>query len=331
MKEHFPTPQERKSDKFERLLGILRKTIMVSMMGFAATQSSASEKPTNIYPSHTETILELPQVNQESRKIILEDIQKMIVHDEFERMFLGTEKNLYQAGSGHDESGYISFDDIQKIIDQGEKSPIVAHTHPLSVYDNVGYDSKDIDAMRKEGHAPAPMPPSIVDIMSSIDTDAYFDPQDVEVREQVYDPTGTWEYTVQTDNPSIQLFSQFQTGFQENLYAALTEKDHDLLQKSNLEDKHPAKIIAILKASPTTSEIGNKLETTATTYLENLPENQQDVLTKLAEMEILGSEIASAKKTGKTDEQIKLLIDTYIQNAREIGVLVSYKNTSVIN
>jgi hypothetical protein len=325
MSEKFPTPFERKKNTFESLLRIVRKTIIVSMMGFAATQSSASEKPTDIYSGHPETKIEALKANSELKKISLEDIQNMITHDEFERMLLGNTDALYEAGNGYEESGHIKFEDIQKVIDQGEKSPIIGHTHPLSVYNNVGYTSEDIEAMRREASLRAPMPPSITDIMGSINTDTHFNPQGVEIREQVYDPTGTWEYSIQTSNSSIQIFNQFQVDFLENINTSLSESDHELLKASNLKDQHPGKIIAVLKSNAETSLLGNKIEATATSYLDNLPEEQGEVLSKLEELEILGSEIASSKKSEKTSEEVRILLNTYMELAQDIGIQISYE------
>ena len=331
MKENLPILESKKEvkkeHKFERLLGILRKSIMVAMMGLATSQFSENRSGTYIGHAH-ETKIERLEKNKEFKQIKIDDIQRMVLQDESERIFLGSGDKLYEVAGGQKESGFVEFKDIQHIIDQGEKSPIVGHTHPISVYDNAGYTAKDIGEMKKENNLPAPMPPSITDIMGSINTAKHFDDQGVEMRERVYDPTGMWEYRVQIANAAIELFDEFQRDLSNTVEANLTDSDRQIMKELELDSIHPVKRVAFLKSNPKTSVIGVKLEQAVDTCLENLPEEKQEVFQRFGEIEVLCVDIAGAKKSGYDYQQIQNLIGDYIQTARAIGVQVSYQSTA---
>ena len=325
MKESFPTIQEKKKNNFERFLNILKKGVVVGMIGLATSQSAESRLGTYIGHYHgKETHIEALSKEKARPVITLENIRRMVIQDESERMFIGTDEALYEVGGGEKESGFIKFEDIQSVIDEGEQSPIVGHTHPISVYDNVGYTRSELDEMKRENILPTPMPPSLTDIMGSVDAAKHFDEQNVEIRERVYDPTGIWEYRVQTDNEAVGLLTEFQRNLSDNIEANLTDSDRQIMRKFGLESIHPSKRIAILKSSPETSAIGNKLEQVADSYIENLPEETKEKLQKFGEIEVLCADIAGVKRSGQNRQQIKNLIDNYVQIAKNIGVQVSY-------
>ncbi|HEY4474464.1 MAG TPA: hypothetical protein VJC06_00885 [Candidatus Paceibacterota bacterium] len=271
-----------------------------------------------------ETPIERIDKEKEKRPVTLEQIKIMIAQDESERMFVGSNSGLFEMGGGEKESGFIKFEDIQHFIDENEKSPVVAHTHPIAVFDNAGYTPEELNKMRTERNFLAPMPPSITDIMGSVSTVEHFKDQDVEIRNKVYDPTGMWEYTLQQDNSAIELFKKFQHDLSERTEASLTDTDKQIMEEHGINKAHPAKRVSILKANPSTRVIGEKLEQTANQFIDELTEDTKEALSKFGKLEYFCLDIAGAKRAGHDQEQTKKLIRNYIETAASIGIQVSY-------
>lgn len=325
MKESSPIIQEKKKNRFERFLKILKKSVVVGMIGLATSQSAESHLGTYIGHFHgKKTHVEILNKEKERPAMTLENIRRMIIQDESERMFVGTDKALYEVEGGEKESGLIKFEDIQNVIDKGEGSPIVGHTHPISVYDNIGYTHLELDEMRSKNESPTPMPPSLTDVMGSVNTTEHFSDQDITIRERVYDPTGIWEYKIQDDNPAIKLFLGFYQNLNKALEANITTADRQIMKKLGLDHIHPAKRVAALKSNEDTRVLGEKIEEVSDEYLENISEGTWETLEKFAELEILAVRLAGAKKAGYDERRIKNIIDDYIQTAKGIGIQVSY-------
>ena len=317
---------ERKESSFDRVLKILKKGIIVSMIGLATSQAAESRLGT--YIGHIkETPIERIDEEKEKRPLTLEQIKIMVVHDESERMFVGSNDGLYEMGGGEKESGFIKFEDIQHFVDENEKSPVVAHTHPIAVFDNAGYTSEELNKMRMKRDSLAPMPPSITDIMGSISTVEHFKDQNIEIRNRVYDPTGMWEYTLQQDNSAIELIKKFQHDLSERIEASLTDIDEKIMKEYKINKAHPAKRIAILKANSVTQAIGEKLEQTANKFIDELAEDTKETLSKFGKLEYLCLDIAGAKRLGYDQEQLQEFIRRYIETAAGIGIQVSYTPT----
>ena len=326
MEQPPQTIREKKESSFERVLRILKKGVVVSMIGLATSQ--AAENRLGTYIGHLkETPIESVDKDREKRVVTTEEIRTMVLRDESERMFVGTNGGLYEVGGGEKESGFTKFEDIQRFIDEGEDTPIVAHTHPISVFDNAGYTTEELNEMRARRDSLVSMPPSITDVMGSVSAAEHFKDQEVEIRNRVYDPAGMWEYTVRQDNSAIGQFKKFQYDLAERIEAALTDTDKETMKKFGVGKVHPAKRIAVLKANQDTLAIGEKLEQTANQFLEELTEDTKETLGKFAELEYLCLNIAGAKRSGHDQEQIRGLIKNYTETAASVGIQVSYTPT----
>ena len=248
----------------------------------------------------------------------------MVTQNESERMFVGTDSGLYEVSGGEKESGFTKFEDIQRFIDEGEDAPVVAHTHPISVFDNAGYTTEVLNEMRARGDSLVSMPPSITDVIGSVSAAEHFKDQEIEIRNRVYDPSGMWEYTLQQDNSAIKLFKKFQHDLNERIETSLTDADKQIMKKFGIDKIHPAKRIAVLKTNPDTLAIGEKLEQTGNQFWEELTEDTMETLGKFGELEYLCLDIAGAQRAGRNREQTSELIKKYMETAASIGIQVSY-------
>lgn len=297
------------------------------MIGLATSQSAESSLGTYIgHYNEKRTAIELSNTEKERPALMAEDIYRMVEQDESERMFVGDDEALYEVGGGEKESGFIKFEDIQNIIDKGEKSPIVGHTHPISVYNNVGYTDAELEQMKGENGLPAPMPSSLTDIMGSVDAMEHFDNQNVTIRDRVYDPTGVWEYKIDGNNLAVKLFLEFRQNFNKTIEASMTSVDEQVMEKSGLDlDRvHPLKRISVLKSNKDTRSLGEKLEKAGDEYFDNLSEETQKILEKFAELEVSCGDLARSKKIGLNQEEIRSLIDKYIEDSLAVGIQVTY-------
>jgi hypothetical protein len=319
MQEGF-SKQENKVNKFQKLFELFKRAAIIGMIGLANSQGVEGQ-----YIGHyREVSIAEPSKDKGERKILSsKDIHGMVLHDHSERMFLGDDHGLYEVDGGEKESGLITFDDIQGLIDRGENSPILGHTHPMSAYDNIGYSAEEINEMRSENAVPAPMPPSMTDIIGTIDTLDYFNGQNIKIRGRVYDPTGMWEYKIDPNNHAVRLFIEFKSKLNANIEDALTEEERKVMEEFGINKIHPAKRIEVLKSDPRTINIGRKLEMAASNYFESLSEESKANLEKFAQLEIIVSGLAEAQKLDKQD-RTQQLIQNYIRAGSDIGVQVVY-------
>lgn len=318
------TIQEKKDSRFDRFLRILKKGVIVSMIGLATSQAAESRLGTYIGHLKETRIERIIDKDKERKPVTAQELRVMVMQDESERIFVGTDNGLYEVGGGEKESGFTKFEDIQRFVDEGEKDPVVAHTHPISVFDNAGYTTKELNEMRARGDSLVSMPPSITDIMGSVSSAEHFKDQDIEIRNRVYDPTGMWEYTLQQDNSAIELFKKFQHDLNERIEASLTDTDKQIMNKLGVNKIHPAKRIAVLKTNQDTLAIGEKLEQTANQFMEELSEDTMETLSKFGELEYLCLNIAGAKKSGHNQKQTRELIKNYTETASSVGIQISY-------
>jgi len=303
----------------------LRKGLFLSMMGFAVS-SNHVEDSYRAYIGHSsdKNIENIDDYPEESG---LEKIKLMVMEDDFERILLGKgSDNKFIVKKGNKDSCFFEFEDIQKIIDEGERNPTIAHTHPISVYDNVGYTEKEIESMRGNGQSPAPMPPSITDIIGGVGSDEYFDTQGVNLRQKVFDPTGTWEYEYKNNNPNIEKFKIFQEEIIKTLEESITEEDRKILEKYEiiLENTHPLKRIIILSSMPETRHIAEKMNKSIEEYQNKISKELIDPLKKVRDIEFYGTEISTIRNPEENQGKIEDLIDQYIKSAAELGFEVRY-------
>lgn len=294
------------------------------MMGLATSQISEDRLRSYIGHHRETAIIEQIEIDKKG-PLTVNDIKNIIIKGETEYIFLGTAGDMYEAGEGYKENGFIELDQIQNIIDSKRGSPILGHTHPLSVYDNVGYSPKDIEKMRlSESELPAPMPPSFTDFIGSTMTENHFHNQGIVIKQRVYDPTGTWEYEIETANPATRLLLDFQKNLSQYIDSNLAESDMKIIKGLGLHKTHPSKLTTALKSNPSTATIGDKIDKLADGYMTGLSESELEILEKLAELEILCTGIAGSKKAGLDKGRVQEMIRDFIQLGQELGIKISY-------
>ncbi|WKZ27255.1 MAG: hypothetical protein QY311_00655 [Candidatus Paceibacterota bacterium] len=327
MKEGMPLPQKEKKD-IRPVLDVLRRAAVMGMLGVATAQGAESaESKAYTGHAHEESSAETTTHSERASADVVTEaqIRTMLRYDMGERMFLGTETKLTRVAEGRGEWGGVSFSTIQELMDRGEGVPVIGHTHPLSVYRNVGYSTEEIETLRARGEAPAPMPPSFTDIIGAIDAAEHFRESDTAIRGRVYDPTGMWEYSVDEEHTAVRTFLRFREGLERAVNDALTAEEHAQMREWGIQDAHPAKRIEQVRKKVNGVPIAAKMQMAMMRFTASLPERTLRVVERFASLETLSVQLASAKRNAADSKQIARAIDTYITSCERLGISISYQ------
>jgi|GEM_PF-4502559 len=129
-----------------------------------------------------------------------DEVRKMIMSDDFERLFLITSdapNRLVQITKGSKFRTELNIHEYNQALPifTGYKEGFYAHTHALSGYEKWGYSPARIQAIR-EGKKPLPhaMPPGIGDLRASIKLDKYNSEGGPCIQQRIYGTDGIYEF-----------------------------------------------------------------------------------------------------------------------------------------
>ena len=153
---------------------------------------------------------------------------------------------------------------------------------------------------------------------------------------KVIDPTGEWEFTLDEKNGFIDRYSEFMSYMENSSEDDFKRKELGLsddeiksLQSKGdeIENTHPENRMLVLQNDPETKKIADKINERFLTKENELFSKQEQ-----AEFdEIFGNEPTSlAVKISKfslieSKEDVKKMIDEYIERAKKLGINVTYK------
>lgn len=321
MSERMPMVEKEKG-ALQRVLEVFRRATVMGMLGVATAQGAEGAQAA--YIGHVKDgVTTEAQAKAEAMPLSVAEIRNMVRYDTAERMMLGTDAGLREVRGSEGEWGEVSFADIQELVDSGERSPIFGHTHPLSVYTNVGYSEARLDELRASGEAPGPMAPSFTDIIGLAAAEEHFDDA-ITLRGRAYDPTGVWEYSVDEDHEAIRELKNFREGLEKRFAKALNDQEREFVRVSGVGGLHPAKRIVALSLMPGGERIAEKFEKTLERYAESLSKTTLTVLAQSTNVEHLSTQLAAARLKNASPEEIQRLVQNYISTAASLGVSVTY-------
>ncbi|MEK7514877.1 MAG: hypothetical protein AAB608_00650 [Patescibacteria group bacterium] len=325
MKEGMPLPQKEKKD-IRSLLDVLRRGAVMGMLGVATAQGAESAPVAYAGHTHEEPSAEATNIERTHEGALTEaQIRTMLRYDVGERVFLGTEKGTARIAEGRGEWIGASATAIRELLDRGEGAPIIGHTHPLSIYRNVGYTAEDLETLRARGETPGPMPPSFTDVLGAINTAEHFSESEVAILSRAYDPTGVWEYSIDEDHVAVRTFLRFRDGLERAVNDALTTDEHAQMREWSIQNVHPAKRIQLVRKKVNGVPIAAKMEMAMMRFTASLPERTLRIVERFASLETLSVQLASAKRNAADSQQIARAIDTYITSCERLGISVSYQ------
>lgn len=255
-------------------------------------------------------------------------------NEKFELVFRNKGKIEFLKSEGKSNFGTIPLDKVAEQLKAGAEKIEIIHTHPLAAYP--GYSEARIAKIKKGEVDARPMPPSNTDFVSLINELNQFKNSNKRIMNKVIDPTGEWEFTLDEKNGFIDRYSEFMSYMENSSEDDFKRKELGLsddeiksLQSKGdeIENTHPENRMLVLQNDPETKKIADKINERFLTKENELFSKQEQ-----AEFdEIFGNEPTSlAVKISKfslieSKEDVKKMIDEYIERAKKLGINVTYK------
>ncbi|MDP2933648.1 MAG: hypothetical protein Q8N81_05985, partial [bacterium] len=268
---------------------------------------------------------------QESEKRILteEELKQAVFTDENESSFIASDSTggKFQEVTTGDETNVIF--DTRKVQEAAKKSKnlVVAHTHTLESYTELGYKAEDVEKMRAGELPIPPTPPSTLDLRTSAALEYYVGKANkgAAVTNRVFEPTGVWEYRADPHHPFVKAveasFKKLDKGMKKAV-AELPKEDRRLLKSKGMERPLPGNDVITLDQDPQTEHVGDILD--ASLRKAGLGTELDKFDTTLDEMDMAAKELRSATMTGQSAETKKYLTEMYIGVCRRNGIDMKY-------
>jgi len=330
-------------DRFRKKVAEELKIAVLATALFAPTQGHGA----NI--ENVQETIDSPESYEYKVQERISELKEKVLHDTKETFYilLGRQDNLREIlkMEGNDNSPLVaqteeelldtttkatqvlseestSFKKIAGYFTSNPITQVLIHNHPYAaLQEELTIDQKDIEQMRSSEKAPAVLPPSGIDLISSIASST----EGIDSIGYVVEPSGTWKYDVNESDPNVIKMRNLK---RQNMYVLHSSVRDYFYLKPELAEKMKQEMEG-LQADQYYEYYEKNHPELAKTLLEvydglqqQLTENlDKDFVSAEGQLDSLSDAIREASFAGKNTNE---LIGDYVNTATRIGFHIEY-------
>lgn len=309
----------------EGLLRGLRKAVFLGMGTVVFSQFVDIRELPELLPKSAVELKEAGNQERVDEEYIRQSVLTGTKEQGLLRSELDRDGKFTKITTGTETSSVTDFADVEKLIKAGSRNIDMIHTHPAELYRNLGYTERQL-AFIKSGEAEsAPLPPSALDIQGAVSTRLHFKSDKVEFLQQVYEPSGIWEFKLDSKHPFVnRLKAMDEEGRKFSKGVKFSKLEIELLKKKVDANTDPREIIPLLESDPETKSIAKRFEN----FLEKIEEKYEKELKELNNLELLAYEVMAS---GSNEPLRQEATRKYLDLCKNIGIEMNYKPYSKKN
>jgi len=236
-----------------------------------------------------------------------------------------TEDELVDAGTKATQMLAIENTPFKNIMGYFTNNPITRvtiHNHPYGVVqEELSISKEDVEQMRSSEKAPAVLPPSGIDLLSSITTST----EKVDSIGYVVEPSGTWKYDIEESDPNVIKMRDLK---RQNMYDLQSAVRDYFYLKPELAEKmrQETKDLQFDQYYEYYEEHHPELAKTLLTVYEGLQQRltedlDKDFVSAGIQIDTLSDSIRTKSLAGEDTSE---LIGDYVNTATQIGFYIEY-------
>ncbi len=259
-------------------------------------------------------------------------IQREILTDERERVFVELDEEFYELNEGKARNAFIDYEDLYDFMEaHSARHAYIAHTHPKETYidplKKLSYSQERIDGILSAHELP-PEPPSMMDFSAQYGIQNHFKPKGMDLRGKVIDPEGNWVFTVADNNHLFERLQEVGSVMQQSLVKNLTKGEWNTIRKvMETGTVDPRELSSYLQSLPKEEDrlgekkkLGQKLDNLEKEVMQGFNQ-EMDVYEKV-------EKLALAVMTSPLGPEREKAIADYVGYCSRNGINVSYNKAN---